>query len=172
MCAGVHDRSVRRLLAWLFTLSAWEYRLLPTAAFAIRARPSLSISVSPQRLLADLGKCRVAYPHRLEDTACIGRCTAPTVLYRSAAAGDSAVLGPCVTRTNPAIDHRHTADESAATAQWRREWWAEDGSRSSRLQGPSGDSAGQHFRRSEGYRTGNHHEPSLGVGTVALIARD
>jgi hypothetical protein len=49
MCAGVHDRSVRRLLAWLFTLSAWEYRLLPTAAFAIRARPSLSISVSQQQ---------------------------------------------------------------------------------------------------------------------------
>jgi hypothetical protein len=82
MCAGVHDRSVRKLLAWLFTLSAWEYRLLPTAAFAIRARPSLSISVSLQRLLADLGKCRVAYPHRLEDTACIGRCTAPTVVVQ------------------------------------------------------------------------------------------
>jgi hypothetical protein len=24
MCAGVHDRPVRRLLAWLLTLSAWE----------------------------------------------------------------------------------------------------------------------------------------------------
>jgi hypothetical protein len=24
MCGGVHDRPVRRLLAWLLTLSAWE----------------------------------------------------------------------------------------------------------------------------------------------------
>jgi hypothetical protein len=84
MCAGVHDRSVRRLLAWLFTLSAWEYRLLPTAAlcdqgkaFAVHkcvaaaaARRSRKV---PRRLSSPSRRHRVYWSVYRADHGCTGQ---------------------------------------------------------------------------------------------------
>jgi hypothetical protein len=84
MCAGVHDRSVRRLLAWLFTLSAWEYRLLPTAAlcdqgkaFAVHkcvaaaaARRSRKV---PRRLSSPSRRHRVNWSVYRADRGCTGQ---------------------------------------------------------------------------------------------------